>query len=132
MCSQLPGQHVLAPRHISIRDLCLLGRYEHLWPSLRYGGIAVVIGDIEGWCCRTGLNCRPLPYQGSALPLSYGSARRLERGRARVCHRGRAGSTALPPAEMARLRRLAAALDGTLPFRRKSLEEWHGLAPDFC
>jgi hypothetical protein len=25
------------------------------------------------WCCRTGLNCRPLPYQGSALPLSYGS-----------------------------------------------------------
>ncbi len=28
------------------------------------------------WCCRTGLNCRPLPYQGSALPLSYGSARR--------------------------------------------------------
>jgi hypothetical protein len=28
-----------------------------------------------GWCCRTGLNCRPLPYQGSALPLSYGSRR---------------------------------------------------------
>ncbi len=27
------------------------------------------------WCCRTGLNCRPLPYQGSALPLSYGSRR---------------------------------------------------------
>ena len=25
------------------------------------------------WCCRTELNCRPLPYQGSALPLSYGS-----------------------------------------------------------
>ena len=25
------------------------------------------------WCCRTGLNCGPLPYQGSALPLSYGS-----------------------------------------------------------
>src|SRR5262249_49844782 len=31
------------------------------------------------WCCRTGLNCRPLPYQGSALPLSYGSG---ENGRA--------------------------------------------------
>jgi hypothetical protein len=28
---------------------------------------------LERWCCRTGLNCRPLPYQGSALPLSYGS-----------------------------------------------------------
>ena len=26
-----------------------------------------------GWCCRTGLNCRPLHYQWSALPLSYGS-----------------------------------------------------------
>ena len=25
------------------------------------------------WCCRKGLNFRPLPYQGSALPLSYGS-----------------------------------------------------------
>ena len=25
------------------------------------------------WCCRTGLNCRPPPYQGGALPLSYGS-----------------------------------------------------------
>ena len=25
------------------------------------------------WCCRGGLNSRPLPYQGSALPLSYGS-----------------------------------------------------------
>ena len=25
------------------------------------------------WCCRRGLNSRPLPYQGSALPLSYGS-----------------------------------------------------------
>jgi hypothetical protein len=27
----------------------------------------------EGWCCQTGLNCRPLHYQWSALPLSYGS-----------------------------------------------------------
>src|SRR5450631_4075266 len=25
------------------------------------------------WCCRTGLNCGPPPYQGGALPLSYGS-----------------------------------------------------------
>ena len=28
-----------------------------------------------GWCCWRGLNSRPLPYQGSALPLSYNSAR---------------------------------------------------------
>src|SRR4029077_1555595 len=26
------------------------------------------------WCCREGLNLRPPPYQGGALPLSYGSA----------------------------------------------------------
>jgi hypothetical protein len=25
------------------------------------------------WCCRKGLNFRPLHYQWSALPLSYGS-----------------------------------------------------------
>src|SRR5689334_18148882 len=25
------------------------------------------------WCCWRGLNSRPLPYQGSALPLSYSS-----------------------------------------------------------
>ena len=28
-----------------------------------------------GWCCRSGLNTRPPPYQGGALPLSYGSLR---------------------------------------------------------
>ena len=27
------------------------------------------------WCCRRDLNSRPLPYQGSALPLSYSSIR---------------------------------------------------------
>lgn len=27
------------------------------------------------WCCERGLNSRPLPYQGSALPLSYRSRR---------------------------------------------------------
>ena len=29
------------------------------------------------WCCQTGLNCRPLHYQWSALPLSYGSVPRI-------------------------------------------------------
>ena len=28
----------------------------------------------SSWCCRVGLNHRPRPYQGRALPLSYGSA----------------------------------------------------------
>ncbi len=27
----------------------------------------------QNWCCRRDLNSRPLPYQGSALPLSYDS-----------------------------------------------------------
>ena len=37
------------------------------------------------WCCRTGLNCGPLPYQGSALPLSYGSARMTLARRVAAC-----------------------------------------------
>ena len=49
--------------------------------------------DFKGisWCCRTGLNCRPLPYQGSALPLSYGSRARFARGP--NCHSGVGGSS---------------------------------------
>ena len=41
------------------------------------------------WCCRTGLNCRPLPYQGSALPLSYGStdAGKISAGKSRYRRR---------------------------------------------
>src|ERR1700731_5403281 len=39
----------------------------------------LIYADFKGlsrpneWCCQTGLNCRPLHYQWSALPLSYGS-----------------------------------------------------------
>jgi hypothetical protein len=50
------------------------------------------------WCCRGGLNSRPLPYQGSALPLSYGSRpwRRCEEGSgataAGTCHKDRRGA----------------------------------------
>ena len=33
------------------------------------------------WCCQTGLNCRPLHYQWSALPLSYGSMPGIEGNR---------------------------------------------------
>ena len=39
----------------------------------RWGGRRSSRAPSICWCCRTGLNCRPLPYQGSALPLSYGS-----------------------------------------------------------
>src|SRR5689334_21737361 len=45
----------------------------------------------EKWCCREELNLRPRPYQGRALPLSYGSDwQALERGRRKAggtCHR---------------------------------------------
>ena len=34
-------------------------------------------GEIQ-WCCRCGLNTRPPPYQGGALPLSYGSRKRAD------------------------------------------------------
>jgi hypothetical protein len=45
-----------------------------------HGETAVFIG--EAWCRRTESNCRPRPYQGRALPLSYGGPRRIGQ-----CHR---------------------------------------------
>ena len=54
-----------------------------------------VLSRRNGWCCQTGLNCRPLHYQWSALPLSYGSMPRIKgigpKGlsrRADPCHKG--------------------------------------------
>ena len=46
------------------------------------------VTDGRGWCCERGLNSRPLPYQGSALPLSYhsivrGALDRVRSGRKR-------------------------------------------------
>src|SRR5687767_2250130 len=43
-----------------------------------------------GWCCKRGLNSRPLPYQGSALPLSYCSVPGRPQGAAAI-----AASTAI-------------------------------------
>src|SRR5215212_8768732 len=43
---------------------------QSLWRSVGRGG---KVSQDENWCCQTGLNCRPLHYQWSALPLSYGS-----------------------------------------------------------
>ena len=40
--------------------------------SCRENADACVLSRMK-WCCQTGLNCRPLHYQWSALPLSYGS-----------------------------------------------------------
>jgi hypothetical protein len=60
----------------------------------------------NGWCCQTGLNCRPLHYQWSALPLSYGSMPRIKgigpKGpsrRADPCHKGPGFASAGRPFE---------------------------------
>ena len=65
---------------------------------------------VEIWCCERGLNSRPLPYQGSALPLSYRSAedapllphgagpcKRFGRRRLAVRNSVCSGRSALPP-----------------------------------
>src|SRR5690606_18144302 len=48
-------------------------------------GNRVVCSGNGEWCCWTGLNCRPLPYQGSALPLSYSSVRDASLSQAVEC-----------------------------------------------
>src|SRR3954470_12644448 len=68
------------------------------------------------WCCRGGLNSRPLPYQGSALPLSYGSAGRraamalLVRKRRVPCHKAAEGASDAGPEPL-----LALAAYGSMP-----------------
>ena len=79
------------------------------------------------WCCGRGLNSRPLPYQGSALPLSYrsrpadrdGTGTILARRRRVPCHMGR--GTASTPAFglMHRLRRVSWRRPGTGPDRSR-------------
>src|ERR1700736_1153565 len=58
------------------------------------------VSQEDGWCCQTGLNCRPLHYQWSALPLSYGSVPgdgNQPKGSARradPCHKAPTGASA--------------------------------------
>jgi hypothetical protein len=54
------------------------GAYQRQLPDDRLPNVLILL---NGWCCRTGLNCGPLPYQGSALPLSYGSVPRANENR---------------------------------------------------
>ena len=83
------------------------------------------------WCCQTGLNCRPLHYQWSALPLSYGSMcwdqNRPPEGptkRADICHR--------PPrcaSLQGRSKREIGAISGIIrPFGARNAR----LSGDFC
>src|ERR1700761_8340188 len=65
-------------------------------PNARNTGLI----SFKKWCCQTGLNCRPLHYQWSALPLSYGSMPRNENRpegpsrRGDPCHMGRVRASA--------------------------------------
>jgi hypothetical protein len=47
------------------------------------------VSDEGEWCCQTGLNCRPLHYQWSALPLSYGSMPGSRESAQKACTGGR-------------------------------------------
>ena len=74
------------------------------------------------WCCRGGLNSRPQPYQGCALPLSYGSMLLEEAWpwpsvRALVKARG-LGQAGSMDAKTDRDKRLAAALRDNLKRRK--------------
>jgi hypothetical protein len=67
----------------------------HLILSACFDELQKALISPKNWCCRTGLNCRPLHYQWSALPLSYGSMPRITRigpkgpsRRADPCHKG--------------------------------------------
>ena len=65
---------------------CLFGRCRP-----RTAGMDTV-SSAGRWCCRGGLNSRPQPYQGCALPLSYGSTARVASGwRKRVAPMENAG-----------------------------------------
>ena len=49
------------------------GRHVHFHLRKRKGRPDLGSGRLSRrWCRRAGLNCRPQPYQGCALPLSYG------------------------------------------------------------
>ena len=81
-----PGQGTKCPTLLTARACPLtayiLSQRREAWQGFRI------------WCCRTGLNCRPLPYQGSALPLSYGSE--PIRRRRPYCHMAAAASSETP------------------------------------
>jgi hypothetical protein len=75
----------------------------HAWVVGEQGALVLTNADFqrEKWCCQTGLNCRPLHYQWSALPLSYGSVPRIKRigpkgptRRADPCHKAPSGASA--------------------------------------
>ena len=59
-------------KHTSATPAATPERFQPLWHRAEIRIKSLILFD-NLWCCRRGLNSRPLPYQGSALPLSYGS-----------------------------------------------------------
>ena len=62
------------------------------FPSLGFWRSALC--NVGKWCCREELNLRPRPYQGRALPLSYGSGPGKAGG---TCHRAPGIASAMTP-----------------------------------
>jgi hypothetical protein len=80
--SPRPPNGAGAPADFPPQQQALRGRFRHFraalfWPMEQLAAAMNLLKALTRkrlkWCCRTGLNCGPLPYQGSALPLSYGS-----------------------------------------------------------
>ena len=85
-CPQCAGRNTGQHRCEAARSRISCARARKIPPS--YWAIWKMRGSLEEWCCREGLNFRPRPYQGRALPLSYGSARRGGQGAAPGKRRG--------------------------------------------
>ena len=79
------------------------------------GGAIVdaMIGKKKEWCCWGGLNSRPQPYQGCALPLSY-SSQPFRWPDWRKAGPGRGALLAVPPCFVKR----EAVSAGKLPMRK--------------
>ena len=58
-----------------LKLMCTTSVYQRAAEKSNKANYLLAINGLR-WCCRRDLNSRPLPYQGSALPLSYGSALR--------------------------------------------------------
>jgi hypothetical protein len=84
-------------------DFADCGRHSLNLPIVSFKANATLqtdYGGLKKWCCQRESDSRPLPYQGSALPLSYGS----DAGMAVTCHNALPSATVLARAcEPARL-----------------------------
>src|SRR5262249_29293685 len=98
--NMLEGKRFLVLNEASRRDEESVNFVEHtcraetaaVTPLYKGGSRGRVCREVHRrhpWCCRTGLNCRPLPYQGNALPLSDAStdAGKISPGKSRYWRR---------------------------------------------